>query len=925
MTSHSQPPRAALRTAAELLDVLSGRADATAVLALQETGAERWTCTKLADNAERLARGLVEAGVRRGDHVVLLAENRPEWIVAALAVMAAGGVAVPLDAQLADKSLAHCLADSEARLVFTSADGATRIAKLDLKPSPKLLLLDAAKDDERSWQRLLSDKATVLPQVEPGDPATLFYTSGTTGAPKGVPLTHANVAHQLNMIVEVNLAFAGDRVLLPLPFHHVYPFVIGLLAMMAVGATIVLPHALTGPQLARALREGDVTIMMGVPRLYSALWTGIKTRVESAGRVPATLFNALLGVSCWLRRNLGVRAGKSLLRSLHEQLAPSLRIATSGGAALDAGLAAKLEDLGWQVAIGYGLTETAPLLTINSPGSGRLASAGQPVHGVEICIDPDAQPGETDAETPPRSSRERRGAKPGERGEILARGPNVFSGYRHLPDDTRKAFTADGWFRTGDLGYRDDDGFVYVLGRLSTMIVAESGKNIDPETVEDAYLASGVIREIGVLQVAGRLVAVIVPDPAKIPARNGNHIAAAIRKAVEERSAKLPSYQRITDYVIAGEPLERTRLGKLRRHKLAEQYREAKATLKPGEVKGGVMALEQMSPEDRALLENAAASAVWQWLAVRHPDKRLTPDTSPQLDLGVDSMAWLNLTLTIGQLTGVELNENAIARIQTVRDLLREVAAASAAGQRAPLSDPLDEPEKKLTDEQKQWIQPLGPLTLAWSAMWFEFNRLVMRSVFCVRAVGVENLPASGAFVLAPNHASYLDPFAVAAALHRRVQRQTYWAGWTGVAFGNAFARFGSRLCQVVPIDPERGVVSSLAFCAAVLRRGKNLVLFPEGERSASGRLLPFRPGIGILLHRIPAPVVPVFIHGSYGALPVGRALPRLKRITVVFGRPLDPRELERQGVGTEPHERITAALRARIETLGREPAEQSS
>ncbi|MCX6909922.1 MAG: lysophospholipid acyltransferase family protein [Verrucomicrobia bacterium] len=197
-----------------------------------------------------------------------------------------------------------------------------------------------------------------------------------------------------------------------------------------------------------------------------------------------------------------------------------------------------------------------------------------------------------------------------------------------------------------------------------------------------------------------------------------------------------------------------------------------------------------------------------------------------------------------------------------------------------------------------------------------------MRGAFRVRAVGLKNLPATGPFVLAPNHASYLDPCAVAAALRPRVQRQTYWAGWTGVAFSNAFARFGSRLSQVVPINPEHGVVSSLAFCAAVLKRGKNLVLFPEGERSASGRLLPFRPGVGILLHRIPAPVVPAFIHGSYDALPVGRALPRLKRITVVFGQPLDPRELERQGAGDEPHERIVRALHERVAALGREPVE---
>lgn len=919
MTSHSQSSHAALRTVAELLDVLSGRAGAAAVLALQESGAKRWSCGELADCARQLARGLAEAGMRHGDHVAMLAENQPEWIVVALAVMAAGGVVVPLDVQLADKPLVHCLDDSDARFVFATADSAARIEKLCAKPGPQLLLLDTPQDNPRSWRRLLLDRATPLPQVEPGDPATLFYTSGTTGAPKGVPLTHANLAHQLNMVVDANLAVAGDRVLLPLPFHHVYPFVIGVFAMLAVGATIVLPHALTGPQLARALREGDVTVMIGVPRLYSALVAGIQTRVESAGRARAALFNALLGLSGWLRLMLGVSAGKFLLRSPHRQLAPSLRLMASGGAALDAGLAMKLQSLGWQITIGYGLTETAPLLTINQPNSGRLASAGRPVRGVEIRIDPNAQPGEADAEAPSRPPRACRTAKPGEQGEILARGPNVFSGYRHLPDDTRRALTADGWFRTGDLGYCDADGFVYVLGRLSTMIVAASGKNIDPETVEDAYLANPVIREIGVLQIEGKLVAVIVPEPAKIPARNGNHVAATVRRAVEECSAKLPSYQRITDYVIVAMPLERTRLGKLRRHTLAGRYRDAKAALTPGEAAVGAMAMEQMTREDRALLENAAANAVWQWLATRHADKRLTPDTSPQFDLGVDSMAWLNLTLTIGQLTGVELNEDAIARIQTVRDLLREVMAASATGQRQPPADPLAEPEKKLTDEQKRWIQPLGPLALTWSVIWFEFNRLVMRGVFRVRAVGIENLPTTGPFVLAPNHASYLDPFAVAAALRPRVQRQTYWAGWTGVAFGNAFARFGSRLSRVVPIDPERGVVSSLAFCAAVLRRGKNLVLFPEGERSASGRLLPFRPGIGILLHRIPVPVIPVFIHGSYDALPVSRALPRLKRITVVFGKPLDPRELEQQGVGTEPHERIAQALHERVAALGRE------
>ncbi|MDQ3965139.1 MAG: 1-acyl-sn-glycerol-3-phosphate acyltransferase, partial [Actinomycetota bacterium] len=355
----------------------------------------------------------------------------------------------------------------------------------------------------------------------------------------------------------------------------------------------------------------------------------------------------------------------------------------------------------------------------------------------------------------------------------------------------------------------------------------------------------------------------------------------------------------------------------LRRHLLEERFEQAKEEEEGAGEAAGPISPEEMSEEDRALLENQAAKWVWDWLADRYPDQRLTPDTSPQLDLGVDSMEWVNLTMEIGQSVGVELDEEAIERVDTVRDLLQEVAEQAESGEMGPAASPLEQPEEVLDDQQKRWLKPLGPVMSAMAWGLFVLDWMIMRGLFRLRVEGLEHLPKEDPFVLTPNHVSYLDPFALAAALGYRRLRQTYWAGWIGAAFGNPLTRLVSRLAQAVPIDPHRAGVSSLAFAAAVLKREKNLIWFPEGERSASGELQPFRPGIGMLLNHFRAPVVPVFIHGTYEAMPRGKFLRRLKKITVVFGEPLEVDELEQQGEGEEPQGRITQALRDRVAELG--------
>jgi long-chain acyl-CoA synthetase len=908
----ASPDGSELTTLAALAESLAARGESTAVLAFQKKDADRWSYARLAGQIDQLARGLLAAGVTRDDHVAVFAGNRPEWMIAALAVIRAGAVVLPLDIQTGDKSLRHILNDSGARFVFTTREGAQRLDKLDLQRPPRAIRLDAGGDDDRGWRALLTDKRVELPLVKPEEPAALFYTSGTSGTPKGVPLKHRNIVFQLNVLQQAGVVEPGDRMFLPLPLHHVYPFVFGMLVPFAMGLTVVMPASLTGPQLARAIREGQATVLLGVPRLYRALVAGIQGKAESRGRLAAMMFHGMLNTCLFLRKRLGWRAGKTLLHSLHKKIGPRLRVMASGGSALDTELAWKLEAMGWQISIGYGLTETAPLLTLNPPGQARIGSAGKPIAGLDLKIDPSVHREEEEERRPSGNTDSRQG-------EILARGPNVFDGYRNLPDETKKAFTDDGWFRTGDLGYFDDDGYVYILGRVSTLIITEGGKNVQPEDVEEVYDEHPLIKEAGVLQHQNKLVALIVPEVNKIRRRGDGDgdVEQAIRDAVKEQSGKLPSYQRISDFAITSDPLPRTRLGKIRRRELEERYIRAREGKDKSAEEKGPMPLEKMSVEDRNLLDNEAAKIVWDWLGKRYAEHRLTPDTSPQLDLGIDSMEWLNITTEIGQRAGVELSEKVIAEVETVRDLLRAVVEASESGEEGkPQALALEKPDEALNEQQKQWLEPLGPVRSKLAGALFWTNRCLMRALFRVEAKGMDNLPDKRPFILAPNHVSYLDPLVVGATLTRRQASETYWAGWTGAAFANPITRFFSRLGQVVPIDPERAVHSSLAFCAAVLKREKNLVMFPEGQRSLDGKLQSFKPGIGLLLEHYDVPVVPVYIHGAHEALPPGKFLPRPRRITVTFGKPVRVRDLEPAGPDDKPHLRIAAALRDHLAQL---------
>lgn len=906
-------------TVSGVIDSLREAPDQDAIIATVDSEPLRLSRGRLLDQAHALAAGLNAAGHGRGDVLTVLADNRMEWIVAALAIIRCGATVLPIDTQLGNDNLRHILKDSGTRLVFCNAEQATRIGKLDLDATPKLVRLDEDDGDD-SWQGLLRNDEDALPDAGEDDNAILFYTSGTTGPPKGVPLSHRNLFHQLREIKQVELVHDGDRLLLPLPLHHVYPFVIGMLAPLYLRLPVIQPKALTGPEILKAIGEGGATVIIGVPRLYRALLSGIEAQVDRRP-LPARLYIRSAWALCrLLRRRLGLSLGKTLLAPLHRKIGPTLRLLASGGSALDPKLARALEGLGWDIGVGYGLTETSPLLTLNLPGSGRLDSVGRALPGVNLRIAP------ADV-TPEADQAEETAAKNGTNGlgEVQARGPIVFNGYWNLPDATREAFTQDDWYRTGDLGRLDEDGYLTLQGRASTVIVTESGKNIQPDEVEDTYAEHPLIGEIGLLSNEGRLVALVIPDAQAV--RQGNlDEQEAMNKAIREQSAKLPSYQRLSDFTTSREALPRTRLGKIRRHKLEERYQRALQEAEGGKSTAGPIEYAEMSDQDQALMEQPRARQVWDWLAERYPDVHLTPDTSPFMDLGIDSMEMINLTMDISQLTGVELGQEALARVDTVRDLLHEVSHQAETGNGGGTLDPervLTHPDDYLGEQQRRWLRPLGPLASLPPRLCRPLLKGLLKLMFSYRVRGLENLPNDRACVLVPNHVSVLDPALLFCALPWRTLQNTYFAGWTGWAFRNVLMRFIARMGQTVPIDAERAAASSLALGAAVLTSGNNLIWFAEGERSRSGKLKPFKPGIGMILEHHPVTVVPVYIAGAYEAWPRGKRLPRRHRITVTLGTPVEPKTLLAQGGEDKPPERISHGLHDALKTMINEAENQ--
>jgi long-chain acyl-CoA synthetase len=858
-----------LATTRDLVASLAARGDHPAVLTVRGGEALPLSYVALGQDAFALAGALAARGLGRGGRAILFGAPGPDWITVRLALGALGAVAVAFDETSLDAELAVLVPASGARTAFADPGFAERLAATDATLAIATL---APAEGLPHWRDWMGGEKAPLPDIAPDDPTMLVTTSGTTGRPKAFLLTHANILHNVRALADQRIITAADRALLPLPLHHVYPLTVGVLTPLAVGATVVLPEGVTGPLLVAALKAGRCTAMAAVPRLYAALLAGLMGRVAAQPLPKRLAFRALFALSLFLRRRFRLRIGKRLFGSIHRSLAPDLWLMASGGAAFDAETIWPLEALGWQVLSGWGLAETASILTNNHKDRARIGSEGFPLPGVELRVaEPDAE-----------------GV-----GELEARGPSVFAGYIDNPEADEAAFSADGWFRTGDLGFIDADGYVHIVGRVKEMIVLGGGKNVFPEELEKRFLEEKAIAELALLERNGALVALVVPDEAAIAASGTPRIEDAVRVALTTVAQRLPTWQRPAGYAITRRKLPRTRLGKIQRFLLPRLYEDALA--------GRVTGPAELSDEERALIATPPADALWALLQERFPGKVVSPAQSPQLDLGLDSLGLLSLAMEIEARLGIQLGEEELASVGTLADLLRlalaRQAAAPAAGQAAP---------------DLSWLDPPGPVHRAAAVLLDAANRVLMALAFRLRTERRGTIP-DGPVIVAFNHLSDLDPLVVAAALPRRVLWRARWAGDRARLFGTAAGRFLARAARIFPVD-ERAPAATLACGREALARGDALVWFPESWRSPDGALQRFLPGIGELVRATGATVVPARIFGTFEAMPRTARWPRPHAVRVVFGAPLAAETLLADGADAAA---VAGRIREAVAALG--------
>lgn len=832
-----------------LVDELASRGEAPCLLSVLGEAVQQVSCGDLARQAMAFAHGLREFGVRPGEAVGLIAPNGSDWVIARLALGCVGALVVAMDELSTLAELRRILDDASCRRIVTSATHARTLRDIDSR-FQLVVLGNVPLPETIAWRSLFRGQSTRLPAIDPDAPAMLVYTSGTTGAPKAFTLTCSHLWANVGALAQQRLIGPQDRVLLPLPLHHVYPFVVGLLTTLSSGAAVIFPEGVGGPEILQALSIAEVSTIVGVPRLYAALISGLEARVAARGRVAAAAYHGLLQTSICLRRRLGINAGRFLLTSVRARLGTRLRLLVSGGARVEPELLWALVGLGLEVRSGYGLAETTSVFTGNLPGCERLGSEGRPFQGGEIRI--------ADADS-------------GKAGEIQLRGPSVFTGYRNNDEANREAFTADGWFRTGDIGRLDPDGFLYITGRIKETLVLGGGKKVHPEELEKFYGASPFIEEVALLERGGALVALVLPNPEAIRASGSPRVEDVVRVALSTIAVTLPPYQRLAGYRLVRAPLPRTRLGKYQRFRLAAIYDAAEA----GPAATPAVAL---AAEDRALLEREPSRAVYDLLKARYPGRPLSLDASPLLDLGIDSLEWIALGLAIEQRVGVRLDERAASECLTLRDLLRRTVEAAALHEH--------EPEGALEATLRRWLEPAGPVLSLVATLLYHANALLTPLLFRLTAIGVENLPERGPYVVVANHGSDLDPLLMAAVLGARRMRHVHWGGDAVRLFTRRRLDPFWRALRVFPVD-ERNPGASLALAQEVLRRGESLIWFPESWRSPDGQLQRFLPGIGRLLAVTQVPAIPAFIEGSFEAMPRSRQLPRLRRIRITIGRPL--------------------------------------
>ncbi len=665
-----------------------------------------------------------------------------------------------------------------------------------------------------------------LPEPDPNDTAVIIYTSGTTGSPKGVMLSYDNLLANIEAVTTDVNIYGSDDRLLVLLPLH---------HIFPLMGTMIIPLGVGGtiifsPSMSSedimATLQQGITIIIGVPRLYNLIRKGIRDKIDKSG-IAKLLFKIA-------QKKNSLTFSRKIFGSVQKKFGGRIKYLVSGGAALDKDVAKDYLTLGFEILEGFGMTECAPMITFTRPGKVLPGSAGQPLKTNEVKII---------------------------EGEIVTRGRNVMQGYYNRPEET-SAILKNGWLYTGDLGYLNDDNRIFITGRKKEIIVLSNGKNINPEEIEDKILnMSEVITEIGVFEKSDLLHAVIYPDYQKAKQLGVENVGEMIKwEVIDKYNQSVTPYKKVMKFSLIKEPLPRTRLLKLKRFLLPQ--------------------LEQVSEEK---IKNISEPTFQEYILIKEflqqqKEIKVNPSDHLEIDLGLDSLDKVNLGVYLESNFGIKYTESELVGFSNV----------------VKLAENVKDKKTKLSIEAIDWGKIFKEhFNLDLPKSWFTHNamknsaKVFLKLYFRLKGEGLENIP-EGPFILAPNHQSFFDGLFVAVFLKNKLLKQTYFYA-KEKHVKNKLLKFIANKHNVIVMDLN-DLKTSLQKLAEVLKRGKNIIIFPEGTRTISGDIGDFKKTFAILSRELNVPVVPVVIKGAYDALPRGTHFPKLwKKINVRFLKPVKP------------------------------------
>ncbi|MFL6468295.1 MAG: AMP-binding protein, partial [Pyrinomonadaceae bacterium] len=879
----------------DLFDTATKRFPTRVAMRIERNGRkEQYTFEDVRELTLRSAGFFADKGIKQGDRVILFSNNMPEWGITYFGILKAGATAIPIDPASSVEEIVNFAKAGEATAIVLSAKLANENPNLNEKLAENGIDLQVWQFDEvfEMPDEIEESKRLALlpPKVLGNAVASLIFTSGTTGKPKAVMLSHKNFTNMISMLSSVLDMDLTDGVLSVLPMHHTFEFSAGFLTPFSNGTQITYLDELTAEELSRSIENGHVTGMVGVPALWEMLHRRIKTRLRERGDWIADLADNMIEFNAWIRDNTPFNFGPIAFFPIHQGMGGKMRYLISGGSALSEKVQKDLHGLGFTVLEGYGLTESSPVLTVARPGNKLLrGSVGKPLPGIEVKIDnPDSN-----------------GV-----GEVVARGQNVMLGYYNNEEAT-DAVLQDRWLRTGDLGRIDEDGNLYIVGRSKDVIIDSNGKNIYPDEIEDLYGKSGLIKELSVVGLPDedggeKIASLVVPDYEHDIALSRSEVNKKIEEHFREISASMPFFKRVKVLHVTPFELPRTATRKVKRPEVVEMLQSLE---------------DRDKRRSKAVVESKGDdNALWIRKIIATVSSRPLSDVAIEdklADLGFDSLMFVELQAAVEDAGGQVISPDSLNEVQTVRELLTAVNRLDKSKRLA------DEPRTEEKKEDEEIFIPSLVRRIGNAAVDLAQETLYS-NVLQTTIEGDGNVPQHVNFIVAPNHASHIDTGLVKRALGKDVAEQTVAVAAADYWFDTKYKRaYMNNFTTLVPIERTGSLRQSLRHVTRILHEGYNALIFPEGTRSTTGDIAEFKPVIGYLALNQKIGILPIYLWGTFEAYPKGMTIPKRDsigaKIGAKIGRFLSYEELHDMTDGvpnTEAYRLVAARVQHEVENM---------